>query len=197
MGGHSAGQLASRATADALSGLEARASFPDFVRAVRESLAEVNRYLYSLSQRAVNPTVIGTTVVVLLIRDGTGVCLWAGDSRLYRRRGDALEQLTIDHSEVNESQLDSLLAPSNVITRALGGHDEIDLEQVSFDVQSGDRFMLCSDGLYRELSHEDLRSMLANGDAAGTADAMIERVLHGEASDNVTVFGVAAKRGAA
>jgi len=192
MGGHSAGHVASRATVDALNGLEARASFPEFVRLVRESLTEVNRYLYSLSQRAVNPTVIGTTVVAMLVRDGTGVVLWAGDSRLYRCRGDELEQLTVDHSEVSESELESVLASSNVITRALGGHDEIELEQLSFDVKPGDRFLLCSDGLYRELSHDDLRSMINDGDAAAAPKAMIERVLRGEAADNVTVVVVAA-----
>ena len=196
MGGHSSGQLASTATADALAGIEPRATFPDFVRAVRDALGEVNRYLFSLSQRAVSPTVIGTTVVVLVVRDGTGVCLWAGDSRLYRLRDGVLEQLTSDHSESAEPDADPLLGSSNVITRALGGHEDIDLDQRSFEVRPRDRFLLCSDGLYRELSADTLQSQLGAGDPAAVVTALLERTLRGAASDNVTAVVVEATPGA-
>jgi len=195
MGGHTSGQLASRATADALAGVEPRAGFPELVRSVRDALGEVNRYLFSLSQRGPSPTVIGTTVVVLLVRDGTGLCMWAGDSRLYRLRDGRLEQLTVDHSEANSPDADPMLGSSNVITRALGGHDEVDLEQLTFDVRAGDRFLLCSDGLYRELAAEDLQAMLREGDAATTAAALLQRALRGDASDNVTVVVVDAQPG--
>ena len=195
MGGHTSGQLASRATVDALAGVEPRASFPEFVRAVRDALEEVNRYLYSLSQRGVSPTVIGTTVVVLLVREGTGLCMWAGDSRLYRLRDGRLEQLTVDHSEANSAD-DAMRGASNVITRALGGHDEIDLDQLTFDVRARDRFLLCSDGLYREVTTEDLQALLQESDAATTSATLLQRTLRGEASDNVTVVVVDAQPGA-
>jgi serine/threonine protein phosphatase PrpC len=195
LGGHTSGQLASRATVDALAGVEPRASFPEFVRAVRDALEEVNRYLYSLSQRGVSPTVIGTTVVVLLVREGTGLCMWAGDSRLYRLRDGRLEQLTVDHSEANSAD-DAMRGASNVITRALGGHDEIDLDQLTFDVRARDRFLLCSDGLYREVTTEDLQALLRESDAATTSATLLQRTLRGEASDNVTVVVVDAQPGA-
>ena len=196
MGGHSSGQLASKATADALAGIEPCAAFPEFVRSVRDTLGEVNRYLVSLSRRAASPTVIGTTVVVLLVRDGLGVCLWAGDSRLYRLRDGVLEQLTADHSEPSDPGIESLLGSSNVITRALGGHDEIDLDQLTFEIRPRDRFLLCSDGLYREIGVDDLLAMLENGDATATVDALQQRVLRGEAADNVTIVVVDAQPGA-
>ena len=166
------------------------------MRSVRETLGEVNRYLQSLSQRAVNPTVIGTTIVVLLVRDGAGVCIWAGDSRLYRLRDGVLEQLTTDHSESPETDGDSMPGPSNVITRALGGHDEIDLDQLTFDVRPRDRFLLCSDGLYREVGDGDLQALLRAGDAAAAAKALLQKTLQGAASDNVTVVVVDAQPGA-
>jgi len=193
MGGHSAGRLASQATADALAGVEPRATFPDFVRAVRETLTSVNRYLFDLSQRAANPTVIGTTVVALVVRDGAGVCLWAGDSRLYRLRDGRLEQLTADHSESAEPDADPLTIASNVITRALGGHEDVEFDQLTFDVQAGDRFLLCSDGLYREIDGPQLQAAIADGDPATAAAGLIKRVLQGAAADNVTVVVVDAQ----
>lgn len=196
MGGHSSGQVASKATADALAGIEPGAAFPEFVRSVRDTLEEVNRYLVSLSRRAASPTVIGTTVVVLLVRDGLGVCLWAGDSRLYRLRDGVLEQLTADHSEPSDPEVESLPGSSNVITRALGGHDEIDLDQLTFEIRPRDRFLLCSDGLYREIGVNDVQALLEAGDATATVDALQQRVLRGEASDNVTVVVVDAQPGA-
>jgi serine/threonine protein phosphatase PrpC len=190
MGGHSAGQLASRATVDALASVEQKAMFPEFVRVVRETLEGVNSHLYSLSQRAVNPTVIGTTLVTLMVREGTGVCLWAGDSRLYRLRGAELEQLTVDHSEAVELAANAETAPSNVITRALGGQQEIDIAQLSFEVCDDDRFLLCSDGLHGELAPEAIAELMSGQDAAGISEALIARVLQGKAADNVTVVVV-------
>jgi type VI secretion system protein ImpM len=194
MGGHSSGHLASRAAVDALAALEARPAFPDLVRAVHQSLQDVNGYLQTLSRRAVNPTVIGTTIVVLLVRDGAGVCLWAGDSRLYRLRAGRFEQLTSDHSDPGEPG--DAAAPTNVITRALGGHDVVDLEQRTFDVQAGDRFLLCSDGLYREVAADGLAALLQPGDAATSVSAMVECVLRGVAADNVTAIVVDARASA-
>jgi len=196
MGGHTSGQHASRATVDALAGLEPCAAFPELVRSVRDTLCEVNRYLVSLSQRGASPTVIGTTVVVLLVREGTGLCMWAGDSRLYRLRDGRLEQLTVDHSEANAPDADPTLGQSNVITRALGGLDELELDQLTFDVRAGDRFLLCSDGLYRDATAADLQARLAGGDAATRVAELLQRTLQGAASDNVTVIVVDAQRGA-
>jgi len=196
MGGHSAGQLASRTTVDALASVEPKAMFPEFVRVVRETLEGVNTHLYSLSQRAVNPTVIGTTLVTLMVREGTGVCLWAGDSRLYRLRGGKLEQLTVDHSEAVELAANAETAPTNVITRALGGHQEIDIAQLSFDVRDDDRFLLCSDGLHGELAPEAIAELMSGEGAADTSEALITRVLQGKAADNVTVVVVHAHAGA-
>ena len=196
MGGHSAGQLASRTTVDALASVEQKAMFPEFVRVVRETLEGVNAHLYSLSQRAVNPTVIGTTLVTLMVREGTGVCLWAGDSRLYRLRGGNLEQLTVDHSEAVELAANAETAPSNVITRALGGHSEIEIAQLSFDVRDGDRFLLCSDGLHGELAADDIGELMSGHDATATSEALIARVMQGNAADNVTVVVVHAHAGA-
>jgi serine/threonine protein phosphatase PrpC len=138
--------------------------------------------------------VSGTTVVVLLTQGATGICLWAGDSRLYRLREGTLEQISVDHSEEEEGTGDDgMPRRANVITRAVGGREELELDQLSFDIKLGDRLLLCSDGLYRELSPEQIAEMLQNGDAMSAVETLQLRVLRGEAADNVTVIVIDAQ----
>jgi protein phosphatase len=111
-------------------------------------------------------------------------------------RGGSLEQITVDHSEAVELAANAETAPTNVITRALGGHAEIDIAQLSFDVRDGDRFLLCSDGLHGELASASISELMSGQDAAGTSEALIARVLQGNAADNVTVVVVHAHAGA-
>lgn len=194
MGGHAEGHVASQMVRDALAAIEPQASLAAMVNAVRSALAQVNDYLHSLSQRRINPVVSGTTVVVMLARGNKGVCLWAGDSRLYRFRDDALAQLTVDHSEATMDLAEGAEpSNSNVITMAIGGRDSLEFEQMSFDVQLGDRYMLCSDGLYREVTIAQIGNLLHSGDAISTVEALIANTLRGEAADNVTVVVVDAQ----
>jgi type VI secretion system protein ImpM len=194
MGGHAEGQVASQMVRDALTAVGPRSSLAESIKAVRDALDGVNEYLHSMSLRRVNPVVSGTTVVAMLVRGTRGVCLWAGDSRLYRLRDAALEQLTADHSEAEEAAEASAQPPRpNVITRAIGGRDGLELDQLSFDVRLGDRFLLCSDGLYRDLPPAGIGQLLQHGDATTTAETLIEHALHGEAADNITVVVVDAQ----
>jgi type VI secretion system protein ImpM len=197
MGGHADGHLASSMVRDALGAIGPQVNLAAGVSAVRTALGEVNTYLHSMSLRRVDPVVSGTTVVAVLAHGTHGVCLWSGDSRLYRLRDDELEQLSADHSEDEETtDANGLVRRSNVITRAIGGRDDLELEQLSFDLRVGDRLLLCSDGLYRELSVEEIRERLRTGDAIETVDTMIQQVLLGEAADNVTVVVIDVQPGA-
>lgn len=197
MGGHTDGSVASGMVRDALGAIGPQANLAASVSAVKAALADVNTYLHSMSLRQVDPVVSGTTVVAVLLDGAHGVCLWSGDSRLYRLRGEELKQLSVDHSDDEEStDANGVVRRSNVITRAIGGRDALELEQISFDIRVGDRLLLCSDGLYRELSDEKIREMLGTGDAIATVDSMIKQVLRGEASDNVTVVVIDAQPGA-
>lgn len=195
MGGHDQGHVASQMASDALAAVPNQAGLVQLMHAARHALVEVNEYLFGLSLRPVNPLLSGTTVVVLLVRGQSGVALWAGDSRLYRLRDGRLEQLTVDHAE-QESAGGPGLPGSNVITRAVGGKQELELDHVSFDVRLGDRFLLCSDGLYRELGERELCGLLESGDAITTVTALERRVLQGQAADNVTVVVVDVQPGA-
>jgi type VI secretion system protein ImpM len=187
MGGHEQGSLASQMTRDALNNVAPASGFASLLAAVRGAIKEVNDYLFAMSVRRVNPTTSGTTIVALLLQGTTAVCVWAGDSRLYRLRDGQLEQLTKDHSDEGEGEV------NNVITRAVGGHPAIDLDQISFQVRVGDRFLLCSDGLYRETMPDDMARILSQGDALTAVDELRQHVLEGRATDNLTAIVVDAQ----
>jgi protein phosphatase len=194
MGGHDAGDFASRSVVDALSNLPDSKSLGSMVESVRAQLRIVNTHLAEEARRR-QVQLIGSTAVVLLAYDNHAVVVWAGDSRAYRYRHAELEQLTQDHSQVQELVTQGRITPeqavhypgSNIITRAVGVADELRLDSEMFEVQEGDLFLLCSDGLYNEVSEEEIREALAVGDCKYSCDLLIERALARGARDNVTV----------
>ena len=118
-----------------------------------------------------------------------GAVLWAGDSRLYRLRDGALLQLTQDHSLINEgSTVDP--AQSHVITRAVGGADQLDVAERRFDVLSADRFLLCTDGLYEPLQPTELAVELGRGDCQAASEQLVALALSHGAQDNLTAVCV-------
>ena len=141
---------------------------------------------------------MGSTVVVLYLRGNAGVCLWAGDSRLYRLRNRCLSQLSEDHSQVNEMLVRGMITPeeainhpaSNVITRAVGASDTLYLDINLINLQDGDRLLLCSDGLYGALSEDRISAMLAEDDVPRIADLLVGQAVQAGARDNVTAVAV-------
>jgi PPM family protein phosphatase len=114
---------------------------------------------------------MGTTVVGLLLSGAVAAVAHVGDSRAYRLRGGRLDQLTQDHTWVNEQVVAGFLSKEqarshplkNVVTRALGGESEVAVDVREIQVQSGDLFLLCSDGLTGMLSDPDIRERLSSG----------------------------------
>ncbi|NOQ36983.1 MAG: serine/threonine-protein phosphatase, partial [Methylococcaceae bacterium] len=134
---------------------------------------------------------VGSTVIALLGTEHHFAYLWAGDSRLYRLRAGKLEQLSVDHSEGNAD--DSLLVPakkSHVITRAVGAYDELELDCGIVEGRSGDKFLLCSDGLDNEVLPHEIEQLLNDNPHQTNVDALIALTLSREAKDNVTVLVV-------
>jgi len=186
MGGLSHGELASRMVCDALAELRPKASLDDLVEEASRSLERVNEYLRRSALRAVDAVQSGSTVVALLISGKEGAVLWAGDSRAYRLRDGLLSQLMTDHSWHGADGA----ADAQAITRAVGGEDALDLEVLRTDARGGDRFLLCSDGLYRALDVAEMLRGLAASDPAASCSALIARALELGASDNVSVVVV-------
>jgi len=200
MGGHQAGEVASLAIVDALASIQLPLPLGERVDAVRSCLEGVNDELRHLSASSPTGQIIGSTVVVLLASGSRCAYLWAGDSRLYRLRDGCLEQLTRDHSMVAQGEADWLAESDsrqgagghcNAITRAVGADDELELDAGTCDALPGDRFLLCSDGLDKELGASEIAAQLAMGDCRASAAALIEAALAREGRDNVTVVVVA------
>jgi protein phosphatase len=127
--------------------------------------------------------------------------MWAGDSRTYRYRHGQLKLLTQDHALVEELVAQGMLTreeaahhpQASLITRAVGAADRLvpDLDLV--EVREGDTFLLCSDGLTREVTEESINAVLSDGSCTDAADALIEMALSAGARDNVTVVVVRAE----
>lgn len=193
MGGHNAGDVASSMIVQSLSGMRRLAAPSALLDEVEDRLHEVNRRLYeaSLDNQA---GMSGSTIVALLALERHCLSIWAGDSRVYHNREGALEQVTHDHSEAQELR-DGLLdspeaATSNVITRAVGGSRELFLDIELRELRNHDRYLLCSDGLYRELSEADMAHHLTGNDPEGACQALMRQALSGTCSDNVSVIVV-------
>lgn len=194
MGGHFSGDIASRLIVDGISELESLESLESRTEQVCARLIKINQELARFASGIEEGCVVGSTVVVLLVKDSSCVVVWAGDSRLYRFRQGTLTQLTRDHTLVDELMLGGLSraqalqqAGANVITRAVGGHADLELDKLAFDAEPGDRYLLCSDGLDKELSDAEISSLMNDHSCQSIAENLITHALGNSGRDNITV----------
>jgi serine/threonine protein phosphatase PrpC len=198
MGGHDAGELASRMVVRELSGVPTHERFSDFVDDVEDRVLKVNQQLFSMSHEGAVPRVIGCTFAGVLAFGGHCLSVWAGDSRVYRSRDGKLERITRDHSEVEElvargeiTAAEAELHPSaNVITRAVGGVERLFLDLRVDALRDGDRFLICSDGLYKDLEFREIEAQLGEGNCIDACGRLIDTALSRECLDNITVIVV-------
>lgn len=196
MGGHKAGDVASQMIIDALEQVPPCSSLEDFITMVKEHLQEAHRRLQEESARRYQRSVIGSTVVVLLVYGDQGACLWIGDSRIYRLQNGQLKQLTRDHSYVQDLIDQGLIKPeqayrhpmANAITRAVGSAEKLDIDMLTFPLQAQDTFLLCSDGLNKIVTDDEIAALLTSGDSKKTVQMLIDLALARGADDNVTVM---------
>ena len=197
MGGHEAGEVASAMVVDALRCLPETSDIDALAAGAVDALREVNRELLELahsSERGSSGT-IGTTVVGLAITDGAFRCFWMGDSRAYRLRDGHIERVSHDHSLVQSLVDAGMLKPeeaethenANMITRAVGASEQVEVEIVSGDARPGDLFLLASDGLTRVVRDDELAAELGRESPAQAVDTLIETVLARGAPDNVSI----------
>jgi type VI secretion system protein ImpM len=194
MGGHREGGRASQMVIDALNALEPTASLNATLHSVSEAMTRVNVDLRRGALGVGEEALSGSTVVALFIRGSEWGVAWAGDSRAYRLRDGTLTPLTRDHSARFEPDETAIRAPGNTeITRAVGAEEEFELDQVSDLVADGDRFLLCSDGLYDALDGASIGHIMAQGTPDEASHALIEAARAGGARDNVTAVIVEAR----
>ena len=163
--------------------------------AAKDALAGANRQLIDLARSSGSQQSIGTTVVGIAIADGDFRCFWMGDSRAYRFRDGYLSRISRDHSLVQKLIDAGMLSPedaehhenANVVTRAVGVSEQVEVDVVSGDAVPGDQFLLASDGLTRVVEDDEIASELQSSPPDQAADKLIELVLSRGAPDNVTI----------
>lgn len=195
MGGHAHGEVASQAIIDAAADIE-WGRLADRIRSFESALQRVNRHLMSRA-RELGGQVMGSTVVACLVDENCAELIWAGDSRAYLLRDGVLGQQTEDHSYVTELIHAGLLTEeqaenhprANVITRAVGGDSDLNLERKSVELKHGDRLLLCSDGISKELTAADIEAILDDAETPRAAcDALYSAVYERRARDNLSAI---------
>lgn len=204
MGGHRNGALASRLIVDTLGAMELNDTLEQNQRRVRQALNQINRRLNTDLTRVADqpPEPVGSTVVALLVKTGRATCLWAGDSRCYLWRQNHLHLLTRDHSLlqqlVNSGRISAERAGqhpgAHSLTRAVGAHEQLRLDSTSFAVQPGDVLLLCSDGLYRQLTSAQLIEGLKHQGSDNSAARLLHSAMRGPAPDNLSAIVVTLSR---
>jgi protein phosphatase len=199
MGGHDAGDLASRMVVAALDRLPPATGLGACSAQVREQLEALNREL-RVAAVVRDVPLIGSTVAVMFAWELYCAYLWAGDSRIYLMRKGQLKQLTRDHSQVEELRAQGYLTGEeaaqprhNRITRAVGALDILQLDQGSLLVADGDIFLLCSDGLSHQVGEEALVRALGSESCEQAVEDLIQLALQAGGRDNITAVVVRAE----
>ncbi|MCG6860722.1 MAG: protein phosphatase 2C domain-containing protein [Chromatiaceae bacterium] len=198
VGGHQRGDTASKAVVDAIARL-ADADPPDnLAEWVRRQILDVNSLLIQAARRAGPDTIIGSTVAVLVAEGQRCVCLWAGDSRIYGMRRGKLSRLTRDHSQVEDLVLQGRLSAAeamqhpdaNVIYRAVGKSEDLEVDALAYDIYARDKFLLCTDGLTKEVNDEEIAAILMTGACHDNCRTLVDLALSRNCRDNVSVIVV-------
>jgi protein phosphatase len=199
MGGHTLGEFASGLAVQGLMDLPAAEDLEQRVNGALDRLQEVNRHLRAEALRRDVP-LIGTTIAALLAAGSLCSCLWAGDSRIYLYRAGRLRQLTRDHSHLEAarsrhrtSDITVARPRANLITRALGAEDMLEIDRITVELFDGDIFLLCTDGLSNEVSELSIKQALLPGICSLACDTLVDMALDREARDNITAVVVRAE----
>jgi protein phosphatase len=196
MGGAQAGEVASKAAADAFD-IDLPNGSPE--RVLRETIAAANRNIHELARNDPSRAGMGTTLTAAIVNaQAEEVALGhVGDSRAYRLRGGRLEQLTRDHSLVEEMRRKGQLTDAqaedhpqrSIITRALGPEPEVEPDVQTVPAVPGDVFLICSDGLTTMLSEEQIGKLLAGASSMDAAvRALVDEANRAGGRDNITVL---------
>jgi len=208
MGGAAAGEIASSLAVDEVMRLmTAREPGKPLDEVIEEAISTANEAIFSRSQTNPRLNGMGTTLVALVVADNHIRVLNIGDSRCYRLRSEHLEQISQDHSLVDEQVRLGRMTPAealrlplrNVITRALGTQSQVTPDVFELTAEPGDLFLLCSDGLTRELPDPTIEALLSEGlptisPLGNLCTRLVEAANHAGGADNITCLLVRAEQ---
>jgi protein phosphatase len=194
MGGHAAGEVASKIVIGTLEHLDEDRPIDDLMAELRDTVDDANRRIAEAVERDNDLNGMGTTLTALRFTEGRVGLVHVGDSRAYLLRGDVLAQITHDDTYVQHLVDSGHLTPDeakdhprkSVILRALSGI-EVEPDIAIREARAGDRYLLCTDGLSDVVSAETIFDTLGIEDPQEAADRLVELALRGGGPDNVTV----------
>jgi serine/threonine protein phosphatase PrpC len=201
MGGHAAGEVASRIAVEVLQSLAptlvSRDLDEDSVEdLLMHSLHSIDLEILAVTDEEIEKRGMGTTLTALLIRDTYVSLLHIGDSRCYRLRGNTLEQLSNDHTVIQElldqgaiSMAEAAEHPQrSMLTQALRGDGDLTPVLQMYEIKKGDRYLLCSDGLSGVLTEKEIKIGLKKTDKDEAVKFLVDATYVNGAPDNVTVL---------
>lgn len=194
MGGAHAGEVASQMLVEVVRIVLENVNVPRDEKLLARAILVANEKILEAAQEHEEYHGMGTTATILSLEGGQAYFAHVGDSRLYLMRGGVLEQITEDHSYVETLVRNGDITPEearvhplkNILTQAVGAVKDIFVDAASLPVQSGDKFLLCTDGLTNMVDDEQIAKILLT--APEPADALIEAALQAGGKDNVTVI---------
>ena len=194
MGGHNGGEIASGETRDGIL-REIRGKKPDR-KILREIVEKINLEIWDRQEKDAALTGMGTTLTLLWPSEEEILIAQVGDSRAYLIRDGKMRQVTEDHSLVGDMVRRGVLTEEqaachpmrNYITRAVGTEDTIETDLFTVERKAGDRWLLCSDGLYSQIARGKLEELALKEDAEEAADALLQAALEGGGKDNITLI---------
>lgn len=209
MGGHAGGEVASLLALKTLadrssvfrSGEIDQDSADDYFT---QSVDDIDLELKRASDDEPSLSGLGTTLTAIFLRANQVALLHVGDSRAYRIRGSVIEQISLDHTVMQELLASGAITESDVaehpqrsmLTQALMGSGTLSIPLQIFDVKEGDRFLLCSDGLSGVLTDDEINSLVISKSAEDSVEALVDASYLNGAPDNVTVIVADVKSGA-
>lgn len=197
MGGHRAGDYASRFLVERLVLFIGKNHEGDPVKILKEGLRQANREIFDKARNNPELSGMGTTLVAATVKNNTLITANVGDSRLYLCRSGELSQITKDHSYVEEMVAmgrmtrgsRDYLDKKNIITRAVGTDRTVEADFFRTELKPGDLFLLCSDGLSNMLSDKDIQSILRNGEPLkNKAEELVNSANRKGGRDNIAVI---------
>jgi PPM family protein phosphatase len=194
MGGHAAGEVASRVAIETVAALDDDLPGSDLITALREAVETANGYLRDMVAADGALEGMGTTLTALLAAGQRLGLVHVGDSRAYLLRDGALHQITHDHTLVQSLVDEGRITPEEAtthpqrswITRALDGRGEIELDLSIREAHAGDRYLLCTDGLSGVVSEETMHEALSVPEPQDACDRLVELALRAGGPDNIT-----------
>lgn len=197
MGGLSAGDVASQYLVKKLGQFKTADSLANSINQIESLILEANKDLKQMGADLGSGKSMGTTVAALFADDDHAIILWAGDSRIYRYRDGELLRLSEDHSFVEELVRIGVLSPedaeshpaSNIVSRAVGVEDKLLVDVEYFKAVPNDIYILCSDGLFKELSEGNIKSQIVN-DLPECCENLVTSAVAAGGGDNISVIAI-------